>query len=197
MLTRNKFLTLTLVVALCGLSASALLGWTRHNSERRFSSAAWKEKYKSADELVNRVDAIVLAKAVGAQPGRIAYSENGEDALPFEVVRFEVVNGLKGARAGEQVSVERAGGTDSSGQAVNVDIDGGDFEIGNTYLLFLKHQEDGPYYYQVNDQGRYQVAGRRLLAVDPGEEVSAIFHGKLVQEGLEIVKQKSKAAEKK
>lgn len=195
MLTRNKFLTLTLVVALCGLSASALLGWSHHNPERRFSSAAWKEKYKSVDELVSRVDAIALARAVGVQPGRTAYSDNGEDALPFEVVQFEVVNGLKGVNDGEQVSVERAGGTDPSGHTVNVDIDGGEFEVGNTYLLFLKPQEDGQYYYQVNDQGRYQAAGRRLLAVDPREEVSAVFHGKLVQEGVDLVKQK--AAEKK
>lgn len=192
MLTRNKFIFMTLVVAVCGLSASATLGWRQHEQPaRRLSSAAWKEKYKSTDDLIKGVDTVVLAKALGVDPGRIAFSADGEDALPFEIVRFEVLNGLKGESAGSQVSVERAGGTDPSGYSVNVDIDGGEFEIGNTYLLFLKRQEDGPYYYQVNDQGRYQVAGKRLLAVDSDEEVSANFHGKLVSEVVEIVKAKT------
>ena len=45
------------------------------------------------------------------------------------------------------------------------------------YLLFLKKQEDGPYYYQVNHQGRYLVAGDRLWAADPEDSVAKAFEG--------------------
>lgn len=194
-MTRKQFWTYTVVVALCGLSLSAAAGWRSHAEQpgRLLTSAAWKEKYKSTDEMVRRVDAVVLAQAVGASPGRVAYSSDGEDALPFEVVEFSVVDGVKGFRPGDQVLVERAGGTDPEGNAVHLDIDGGEFEVGNTYLLFLKRQEDdGPYYYQVNDQGRFQVEGGRLRAVATDDEVTATLHGRPVREAVEAVKQKAK-----
>lgn len=187
---RKTFWMYTVLVALCGLSISAIAGWGRHQQpSRELSSAAWKERYQTAEELVKRVDTIVLAEAVSTMPGRVAYSSNGEDALPFEVVEFRVIDGLKGAKEGQQVMVERAGGTDNEGRAVHVDIDGGEFEKGGTYLLFLKQQEEGPYYYQVNDQGRYEVSGGRLKAVDPDDPVTAVFQHRPVAEALELVKQ--------
>lgn len=85
----------------------------------------------------------MLGRAIDKQPGRIAYSANGEDALPFEVVAFQVLNGLKGKNGDGVVYVERAGGVDPEGNPVHLNADGGDFELGNTYLLFLKRQEDG------------------------------------------------------
>ncbi|HET9866057.1 MAG TPA: hypothetical protein VFQ06_02100, partial [Nitrospira sp.] len=85
--------------------------------------------------------------------------------------------------------VERAGGVDPEGNPVHLNADGGDFELGNSYLLFLKRQEDGPYYYQVNDQGRYQVEGGRLKGVDKDDEVSAKFHDRTLEEGIRIVKE--------
>jgi hypothetical protein len=183
-----------MIVALCGLSAAAVVSWNRHQAkiERQLSSAAWKEKYKTTDELVKRVDAVVLAQAVSTTPGRVAYSANGADALPFEVVEFNVLDGIKGAKTGGQVLVERAGGTDPEGNTVHLDIDGGEFEIGNTYLLFLKRQEDGPYYYQINDQGRFQVEGGRLRAVATDDEVTAPLDGRTVREAVDAVKQKAK-----
>jgi hypothetical protein len=192
-MTRKTFWTYTVIVALCGLSVSAAVSWKRHQEQpgRQLSSAAWKEKYRSTDELARRVDAIVLAEAVSVSPGRVAFSEGGEDALPFEVVQFRVTDGIKGFKSGDQVLIERAGGTDNEGHAVHVDIDGGEFEVGATYLLFLKRQEEGPYYYQVNDQGRFQVEGGRLRAVTD-DEVTAELRGRPVREVVEAVKQKAK-----
>lgn len=192
-MTRRTFWTYTVVVALCGLSAAAAVGWRSHaeQPERLLTSAAWKEKYKSAKEMVKSVDAVVLAQAVGTSPGRVAFSSDGQDSLPFEVVEFMVVDGVKGFRAGDQVLVERAGGTDAEGNAVYLDIDGGEFEVGNTYLLFLKRQEDGPYYYQVNDQGRFQVEGGRLRAVTD-DEVTAELRGRPASEAVKAVKEKAK-----
>lgn len=188
---RKTFWTYAVLVALCGLSISAVVGWNRHQEgPGQITTAAWKEKYQTAEELVKRVDTIVLAEVVSTMPGRVAYSSNGEDALPFEVVEFRVIEGLKGAKEGQQVLVERAGGTDNEGRAVHVDIDGGEFEKGGTYLLFLKQQEDGPYFYQVNDQGRYQVSGGRLkgVALDDDDPVTAVFQNRPVTEGLQLVK---------
>ena len=110
--------------------------------------------------------------------------------MPFEVVSFRVVDNIKGKKGDGVIYVERAGGLDNEGNQVYIDADGGDFEIGNSYLLFLKRQEDGPYYYQVNDQGRYQVEGGRLKGVNKGDEVSMSFQDRTVEEGLRMVKEK-------
>jgi len=192
---RKNFLVLTILVALCGLSVSAMLGLKQHHDEkaqqpsRTRSAAVWKEVYKNPDEMVKSVDTIVLAQAIDRQPGRIAYSPNGEDVLPFEVVSFRVVDNIKGKKGDGIIYVERAGGVDPEGKSVYLDADGGDFEVGNSYLLFLKHQEDGPYYYQVNDQGRYQVEGGRLKGVNKDDEVSVTFQDRPVEEGLRMVKE--------
>jgi hypothetical protein len=99
-------------------------------------------------------------------------------------------NNNNNAKHGEGiVYVERAGGVDHEGNQVYLDADGGDFEVGNSYLLFLKQQEDGPYFYQVNDQGRYHVEGGRLKGVDKDDEVSMMLHDRPVEEGLRMVKE--------
>ena len=192
---RKNFLIFTILVALCGLSVSAMLGLKQHQDEkaqqpsRSKSAAVWKEVYKNPEEMIKRVDRIVLAQAIERAPGRIAYSSNGEDVLPFEVVSFRVVDNIKGKKGDGVVYVERVGGVDHEGNQVYLDADGGDFEVGNSYLLFLKQQEEGPYYYQVNDQGRYQVEGGRLKGVNKDDEVSVTFQDRLVEEGVRMVKE--------
>lgn len=188
MLSRKRFIACTLLVALCGLSASAVIGWNLHDRQpRRLSASAWKEKFRSADEMVRGVDVVVLAQAVAVNPGRVAYSSNGEDALPFEVVEFTAVRGLKGVADGSAVSVERVGGTDND-QSIFFGDDGGPVEVGGTYLLFLKKQEDGPYYYQVNNQGRFRVEGGRVNAADPEDEVAASLHRRGLNEVMQSIR---------
>ncbi|MCA1616375.1 MAG: hypothetical protein LC800_20205 [Acidobacteria bacterium] len=189
-MTRKTFLTYTVIVALCGLSVSAAVGWRRHGqpaNEVR-TAASWKQHFKDAKELVKGSDAVVLARADSVAPGRVAYSSDGQDSLAFEVVNFTVVDGLKGAKDGANVSVERVSGT-QAGAVAYFNFDGGNFEVGGTYLLFLKQQEDGgPYYYQINDQGRFHTEGGHLVAASPDDEVAAQFHGRPVAEGVELVK---------
>jgi hypothetical protein len=188
MLSRKKFIACTLLVALCGLSVSAIIGWNLHDRQpRRLTAAAWKDKFRSTEELVKGVDVVVLAQAVAVNPGRVAYSANGEDALPFEVVEFTAINGLKGTSDGAPISVERVGGGDND-QSIYFGDDGGPVEIGGTYLLFLKKQEDGPYYYQVNNQGRFRVEGGRLRAADPEDEVAASLHGRGLGEVMQAIR---------
>lgn len=190
-MTRRTFWTYTLIVALCGLSVSAALGWRQHRqpADEVRTAASWKQHFKDAKELVKSSDAVVLARADSIAPGRVAYSSNGEDSLAFEVVNFSVVDGLKGEKDGSTVSVERVSSTQGDTVAY-FNFDGGNFEVGGTYLLFLKKQEDGgPFYYQINDQGRFHDEGGHLVAASPDDPVAALFHGRTVKEGKALVKE--------
>ena len=189
-MTRKTFWTYTLIIALCGLSVSAALGWRRHQQPRNepVTSAHWKEHFQGIGEMVKSADAVVLARADSVAPGRVAYSSNGEDSLAFEVVNFTVTRGMKGERTGSTVSVERVSSTQGDTVAY-FNFDGGNFEVGGTYLLVLKKQEDGgPFYYQINDQGRFHEEGGRLVAASPDDPVAAQFHGRPVGEGLDLVR---------
>ncbi|HEU4594820.1 MAG TPA: hypothetical protein VFS10_06600 [Pyrinomonadaceae bacterium] len=191
-MTRKTFWTYTLIVALCGLSVSAAVGWSRHQQPAAGgtkTAASWKHHFKDAKELVKSADAVVVARADSVAPGRVAYSADGQDSLSFEVVNFTVVDGLKGEKDGSMVSVERVSST-QGGDVAYFNFDGGNYEVGGTYLLFLKQQEDGgPFYYQINDQGRFHEEGGQLRAVDPGDPVAALFQGRSVKEAKALVKE--------
>jgi len=200
----KHFLLGTILAVVVGLSVSATFSWQNHktgeqarseescDANKPNSAAVWKEVYSTPDQLVAGVDAIVLAEAVSVAPSRMARSENSRDELPFELVTFRVSNPIKGAKGEHLVYVERAGGFDSKGRPIQIDFDGGNFEIGKSYLLFLKQQEEGPYFYQVNDQGRYNVIGDDLKAVgnDENDRVKDFFKNKTVGEGLRMVEEK-------
>ncbi len=98
----------------------------------------------------------------------------------------------------EKKKEEKQAATTSEGRSVEIDFDGGDFEIGKSYLLFLKQQEEGPYFYQVNDQGRYNVVGEELKAVggDETDSVKDFFKNKNVREAIRAVKENKENKEK-
>lgn len=174
MRSSKLFWAVSLVLAAVGFTGGSLVS---HETATEAGKAVWKEVYASPGEMAGQVDAIVLARVIATRPGRVVWSENGEDALPFQVVELDVLQGIKGAAKAERISVERVGGTAPDGRAVDLSYDGGAFEHGATYLLFLRKQEDGPYHYQVNHQGRYLVAGDRLWAADPEDSVAKAFEG--------------------
>lgn len=191
MRSRKLYWSLTLVLAVLGLSFGTLAGnnLDAHSDVdvQLSTRAVWKELYQTPAQMAARADAVVLARVAGVEPGRVAWSANGEDALPFQNVELDVVRAFKGASPGETISLERAGGTAPDGREVNLDFDGGAFEAGATYLLFLKRQEDGSSFYQVNHQGRYLLAEGRLWAVDPDDVVAKSFEGRPVAQGLGLV----------
>lgn len=185
-LSRRIFWTGTLAILAVGFTGGRIVA--DHLLAQRVpkTAASWKATYRSPQELVRGVDAIVLATAADIQPGRVAMSENGEDSLAFELVELQVIRGLKGAKPGERLTLERA--AESEG-GFFLDADGGPFDIGQTYLLFLQRKEDGdPYFYQVNNQGRYRVANNRLVAAGPQDEVIAQFQHRTVKEALDMVR---------
>ncbi|MCA1620503.1 MAG: hypothetical protein LC795_14580 [Acidobacteria bacterium] len=189
-MTRRTFWTYTVIIAICGLSSAAALGWRSHSQppQQPRVSAHWKEHFQGLGQMVAASDAVVLARADSVAPGRVAFSSNNEDSLAFEVVNFTVVRGMKGERTGGTVSVERVSSS-QDGTVAYFNFDGGDFEVGGTYLLFLKRQEDGgPYYYQVNDQGRFHEEGGRLVAASPGDPVAGALHGRSTADALKMLR---------
>lgn len=188
MITRRSFVLASVALAVAAFTASSLVGWHLHSSQPQRSAAAWVHSFSTPAQMVAATDVVALVQAGDTRLSRIADSDADSrgatsDSLPFEVSELTVVRALKGTVAGSTLPVERAGGTTESGEAVYLDHDGGAFEPGHTYLVFLKQQEDGPFYYQINDQGRYVLdAGRLRAAVDPGAPVARFFHGRTVDE---------------
>ena len=195
MIGRKTMLVGAGIAAAASLGISATLGYHHHGGERgSTTSAAWKDTYQTVGDLVRDVDVIAVADAVRSTSGRMAYSDGGEDSLPFEVVEFDVSEAVKGTTDGGRLEVERVGGLDAEGVSVYFDSDGGAFEPGGRYLLFLKKQEEGGYYYQVNDQGRYRVVvGRLRTALDPAAVIAQAFHGRPLEEGLALIRRELKA----
>jgi len=144
------------------------------------SYASWV--YKTADpvQLARHVDAIVIATWQGVSPGRVAYSSNGEDSLAFELNDFAVEEVIKDANVGATITVERVA-TDQGGRLVFFDHDGGHFVPGTRYLLFLMKQPDTPFYIQINDEGRYVIAGGDRLHSTGSGEVADAFRGQRLE----------------
>lgn len=181
--SRKSFRFALLAVIAVGLVAGATVADRIIHRPVQYAEAAWANVYQSPVGLARGVDSIVLAQVLNVAPSRVATSDKGEGPLPFEVVELEVLHGLKGAATGDRLFVERAGGT-LKGQAVEITADGGELAPGEVYMLFLKRQADGPYYYQVNAQGRYHLEGNHFIAVDPDDPVATRIHGATMAEGL-------------
>ena len=136
------------------------------------AKAQWKNVYRTQSGLVAGADLIVLAEHASAEPGR--FVGFGEDALPFTNNTFKVEKILKGDYEGSELVVEQTGGAMADGTVFSVD-DGGPYEIGGRYLLFLNSNEKGAFYV-INSQARYNVRGDELEGVDPTDPVVASFH---------------------
>ncbi|MBI2840398.1 MAG: hypothetical protein HYX75_18935 [Acidobacteria bacterium] len=135
--------------------------------------AMWKDVYRTPTGLVAGADVIALARHESAVPGRIV--GRGRDATPFTNNRFAIESVIKGNLTGRSIVVEQTGGRLPDGAIMDID-DGGPYEIGTRYLLFLKEGEDGMYFL-INHQARYALRGEALEGVDPTDEVIASFHG--------------------
>lgn len=116
MKSRKSFWFGTLAVVAAGLVTGVTLADRVLHQPVESAEASWAEVFNSPTGLARAVDVIALAQAVGESPGRVATSDKGEAPLPFQLVDFEVIHGLKGAAAGERVTVERAGGVGPSGR---------------------------------------------------------------------------------
>lgn len=140
--------------------------------------AHWAKHYSSLGEMIADVDAIVLARHLDAQPGRVEDADT--DPLPFTNNRFQTIRAIKGD-VGKTFVVEQTGGT-IAGAVYSID-DGGAYAPGDRYVLFLNKQPDTGYYYLINPQGRFHNEGGRLKAA-ARDRVAAQLHGKSEDEAL-------------
>lgn len=173
---RTFFLASIAVIALAiasSLGSVQLLDLDQNASARRFHTA-WKDTYAAPGAMVRGVDAIVLARFVGTSPGRVAFSDNPEDAVPFELNHFVVEQGMKGVKSGAAITIERVGGV-ANGESIILDADGGAYTAGEQYVLFLKKQPESTFYYVVNDQARFDVDRfQQLVPVSDGAVANAL-----------------------
>ena len=173
---RTFFLAATAVIALAVASSlgSLQLFHQTHDADAKRFHTAWKDTYAAPGAMVRGVDAIVMARFVGTSPGRVAFSDNPEDAIPFELNHFVVEQGMKGVRSGAAITIERVGGV-ANGESIVLDADGGAYAAGEQYVLFLKKQPESNFYYVVNDQARFSVdREQRLVPVSDGDVATAL-----------------------
>lgn len=188
MITRKTFWSIAVAVVFTGLVAGGAIGVVAGRVEGEpYVRPVWAEVFETPEQMAAAVDLVVVGRPVTVEPGRVAVSENGEDSLPFQLVEFEVLRPVKGASGGETLFVERVAESGGDTPSIFADLDGGPFEIGGRYLLFLKRQPDSQYFYQVNHQGRYRVSHGRLLTAAPSDPVTSALAGKTLDQALVLL----------
>jgi hypothetical protein len=187
---RSTFLLAAIGVLTLGLAASWSIGGVlgSRTEQQRFN-AAWKYRAVSVDQMARDVHAVAVARFKGARPGRVAYSSNHESSVSFELNQFVVERGIKGVPTGTKLVLERASALQDGRAPVFPDHDGGPFEVGGRYLLFLNKQSDANVYYQVNDEARYGVGSDDRLRTSARGKVAATLSGRSVSEASSLLKQ--------
>lgn len=150
------------VAAVVAFGSGWLLFGMFHEAPVRAFSAAWAYRTDDPKLMARDVDAVVVATLVRTSPGRVAYSSDPSDSVPFELNEFRVEQGWKQLKTGALVTVERVGGA-VNGERVLFDSDGGPYVTGQRYLLFLKKQPGSEVFYLINDEGRYALDGIERL----------------------------------
>jgi hypothetical protein len=184
----KKILALTAALVMGVATALAVGQFMTSKPATITAKAQWKNVYRTQSGLVAGADLIVLAEHASAEPGRIVGFD--EDALPFTNNTFKVERILKGDYEGSELVVEQTGGVMANGTVFSVD-DGGPYEIGGRYLLFLNSNEKGAFYV-INHQARYNVRGDELEGVDPTDSVVASFHRAKFTEAGETIRERAK-----
>jgi hypothetical protein len=150
----------------------------------RTLQAHWKDIYRTPGGLVAGADLIVVADHMSAEPGRVV--GEGEDATPFTNNTFAVESTLKGVHEELTLVLEQTGGITADGQLLNIN-DGGPYEPGGRYLLFLKSRGDGTYYL-ISHQARYRIGeGDVLEGVDPTDRVVSQLHNRTLDRGRDVI----------
>lgn len=189
MISTKRFTLVSITLAALGFSGAAWATWEFRDPGVR-TRAAWAFEADDLGVLTRFADAVVLARATETIPSRVAFSDLGDDSLPYEATSFVIERSIRGPAAGETVWVERAGGLDPVDLVeVVIDVDGGSFQIGESYLLFLKEQTPGGFYYQINDQARFVLHGDRVLSFAGTEHDPVIeaLHGQRLVSALEMI----------
>jgi hypothetical protein len=157
----------------------------------RTLQAQWKDVYRTPGGLVAGADLIAIANHISAEPGRVV--GEGEDATPFTNNTFAVESILKGVHEDVTLMLEQTGGVMAEGQVFNIN-DGGPYEPGGRYLLFLKSRGDGTYYL-ISHQARYRIESDVLEGVDPTDRVVSQLHMRTLDRGRDVIQKRLKLLE--
>ena len=187
---KAKFFWLGGLAVMAGVLAAAIVAPRLYveRSDPGAMHASWADHYSSLGQMVNDVDAVVLATVIGTQPGREVLTAS-QQPLPFTLVSLkadEIIRGNEFIAEGQTVTLEQTGG-EINGQALYFNDDGGFYTPGGKVLLFLKRQEGTGYYYLVNPQGRFKVKRDQLLAVAPDDHTAQQLDFRSVDHGLRII----------
>lgn len=164
----KRMLILSLALAV-GFGTAVVVSKATSGPQQITARAQWVEVFRTPMGLIAGADLIVVARHVSAQPGRVVGS------VPYTMNGFQIEETIKGMHDGPALLVEQTGGR-AGEHIVSID-DGGPFEEGRSYLLFLKSQGNGVFY-QINHQARYEIDGDRMVGVDPTDAVVAAFHNR-------------------
>ncbi len=188
----KKIVILSLSLAM-GVATALAVGYflMAKPQQTRMVQAQWKDVYRTVGGLVAGADLIVIADHFSAQPGRVV--GEGEDATPFTNNTFVVESILRGVHEGSTLELEQTGGIMAGGQVLAIS-DGGPYEPGSRYLLFLKSKGDGTYYL-ISHQARYRIEGDILEGVDPTDRIVSQLHGRSLSRGRDLVRKRVKMIE--
>ena len=180
---------LKLAVALLTLVGASALGfWGTHQLIHNASpaNAHWAVRFAELEAMAFGVDLVAVGTVIGVAPGRVALSDGGEDGIAYTNVTFALHTVLKGSRQDRTIVLEQTGGVLPDGSILSID-DGGPYERGERYLLFLNKQPDSSYYYLVHPQGRFLIKAGRLLAVAPRDRVASRLHKRTEAEAIAAI----------
>ena len=125
---KSTFAISAIAVIILAAASSVAMVELMHG-DHKLTHTAWKDVYQEPRAMMRGVDAVVVARHIGTSPGRVAFSTDPNDALPFELNHFVVERGLKGLPAGASFTLERVGGV-LNGDTVHLDADGGAYTPG-------------------------------------------------------------------
>lgn len=169
----KKWMILSLALVAGMLTAGVIGHFGTATPATVHASVQWEKVFRTPLGLVDGAEVVAVVQHVGAEPGRVV--GEGDDATPFTNNYFTVEGLLKGEHNGEQLVVEQTGGMLSNGALLDIN-DGGRYERGQYYLLFLNRTGEGDYYL-INHQSRYRVSSGFLEGVDPTDRVIARLNG--------------------
>jgi len=122
--------------------------------------ALWAYHPQDPAQMARDVDAVVVATLAGVRPGRTASASSGAGSLSFELDEFMVEESIKGSAGGETLFLERVAALPGE---LFPEHDGGAYDKGRRYLLFLRKQSTTTLFYLVHPEGRYTVGDDGLV----------------------------------
>jgi hypothetical protein len=142
--------------------------------------ATWIYHPKTLGEAKAKASEVILARVSAVQAGPdivvpVQGEPSGEDRIPTQRIRVEVLKSLKGTRASTLTIFHT--GTDTR----FIEGDPG-YQVGETYLFFVEPKADEPgTHLLIAPEGRYRVANDRLEALTH-DGIAAQMHGKALAE---------------